>query len=115
VLLLAAACTHAPPTLSPQGVHDFNTLRVIKALDLLRDTAIDANKQTPPLLTTATTRKIVNYHKFAVMTLDASGAGAKAGVSSALAQLIADPSLTPPELALVQPYYALVKTAIDNL
>lgn len=107
------ACNHAPPNLSPAAAKNFTNARVIKALDLVRDTAINANAQTPPLLSTSATRKIVNFHKFALKTIDASQSGWQSAVSVALFQLRSDPSLLPAELAVLQPEFNLAQAAID--
>jgi hypothetical protein len=109
----ATACTHTPPTLSPVASKQFTATRVIKTLDLLRDAAIDANAQTPPLLSTVTTRKIVNYHKAALTTMNASLDGWQNAVSVALFQVRSDPSLLPSELAVLQPYFNLAQAVID--
>ena len=114
-LLLAISCTHAPPTLSPQGTQAFNNTRVIKTLDLLRDAAINANAQTPPLLSTPTTRKIVNFHTLALKAIDASQTGWMSAVSVALFQLRSDPSLLPQEIQFLQPYFDVAKSVIDAL
>lgn len=110
----ATACNHAPPNLSPAAAKNFNNTRVIKSLDLLRDAAITANAQTPPLLSTATTRKVVNFHRFALKTIDASQDGWRAGVSVALFQLMSDPSLLPAEAQELQKYFNLAKAVIDS-
>jgi hypothetical protein len=112
-LVFALGCVHAPATLTPQGTADFNATQVIKTLDLLRDAAINANAQTPPLLTTPTTRKIVNFHALALKTIDASRSGWKPAVSVALFQLMADPSLLPTEVQFLQPYFNVAKAIID--
>ena len=114
-ILALLGCQHAPPTLSPQGTAAFNNTRVIKTLDLLRDVAITANAQTPPLLTTPTTRKIVNFHTLALKTIDASQTGWLSAVSVALFQLRSDPSLLPTELQFLNPYFDLAKSVLDAL
>ena len=115
LLFASAACVKAPPTLSPQGTAAFNNTRVIKTLDLLRDAAINANAQMPPLLSTPTTRKIVNFHSVALKTIDASQAGSMSAVSVALFQLRSDPSLLPAEVQFLNPYFDLAKALLDSL
>jgi hypothetical protein len=112
-LLFALGCNHAPASLGPQATADFNATQVIKTLDLVRDAAIAANAQTPPLLTTATTRKVVNFHALALKTIDASRTGWKPAVSVALFQLMSDPSLLPAEVQFLQPYFNVAKALID--
>jgi len=114
-LLVMLACTHAPPNLSPQGTAAFNNTRVIKTLDLLRDAAIDANAQTPPLLQTSTTRKIVSFHQLALKTIDASQTGWMSAVGVALFQLRSDPSLLPAEVQFLRPYFDLAQGVLDAL
>ena len=68
-----SACLHAPPTVSPQAKAAFYGTQAIKDLDRARDVATDANatidqSQTPPrpVLSEATTRKVVNWHTSAI-------------------------------------------------
>jgi len=105
------ACAKAPPNLSPAGVTAFNQTRVVKGLDLLRDTAVSANAQLPPLVTTDTTRKIVQYHQAALLTIQASADGWKAAVAAGLDGATA--SLSSVEQQTLAPYIALVKTILQ--
>ena len=83
-----------PPNLTPVGQAAVQATQVIKALDVLRDFAITANAQNPPLLLTTDTRKVVDFHTAAVKTVTAVPAGWKATVQAGLTQLQAD--LPPP-------------------
>src|SRR5438874_13272896 len=75
-LLFVASCSNnPPPNLSPQARAAWYGTRAIKGLDLLRDTALDANAQMPPLVSTATTRKIVRYHESAITAIHATPMG----------------------------------------
>ena len=51
-----ASITPAPAGLSAAGVVAFNQTRLVKALDVIRDTAISANAQPKPLISTDETR-----------------------------------------------------------
>ena len=110
ILLAVPGCVHAPPNLSPSGVAAFNATRVVKALDVLRDFAVDANAQIPPLLSTATTRKVVTYHRSAVTTIGAVPSGWVPVVTTGLDEVLRD--LPDTERATLTPYVALVKTLI---
>ncbi len=113
-IVLAAACTPAPPTLSPNAQRDFNNTRMIQALDVLRDGAIAANAQTPPLISTTTTRKIVFYHQTTLKAIDASKSGWKPATQITLFQLMSDPSIPIAEHAVLQPYFNLAKAVLDS-
>lgn len=111
--MTAYACVHAPATLSPAGQQAFNNTRVIHGLDLLRDTAIAANAQNPPVLSTATTRKIVTYHESALKEINALGSGWKAAVSTGLDEAAKD--LPIKESMLLAPYFSLVKALLAEI
>jgi hypothetical protein len=116
LLILAltfTACASAPPSLSPAGQQAFQNTRVIKGLDLLRDTAIAANAEVPPLLNTATTRKVVQYHESSLKVMQASGSGWKPAVLAGLDELPKD--LPPAEVKVLAPYLGLVKTLLEEL
>lgn len=108
-------CNHAPPTLSPVAQTAFTNTRVIKALDLLRDTAIAANAQTPPVLSTATTRKIVTAHEATLKIINAAGSGWQSAVTAMLTELVRDQALLPAELAVITPYVSMIKTLIAGI
>jgi hypothetical protein len=108
----ATACQKAPPNLSPVGVTAFNNTRVIKALDLLRDTAVDANAQVPPLLTTEITGKVVRYHKLAITGLH-DGVATPSTLKAGLDDLVTD--LPVKYSQLLSPYVGLIKTVIDEV
>ena len=111
-LLCWTGCTHAPPTLSPEATDAYNKTRAIKGLDILRDTAIDANAQDPPLLDTAITRKVVLYHDSAVRIIVATGDGWRATVLVGLDELLDD--VPPDSRSLLVPYVALVKSILGG-
>lgn len=106
-------CTHAPPQLGPVAAADFQKLRVIKALDLLRDFAIDAEAATPKVLPTATTRQIVTYHASALRILDAAGTGWRPLLASSLAALTA--AVPAADRATVAPYIALIQALLSEV
>jgi hypothetical protein len=113
LLAMLAGCTPPPPTLSPTAQHAFQNTRVIKSLDLLRDTAIQANAQTPPLLSEATTRKVVTYHRSALLIMRASDSGWKPAVQQGLEELGKD--LPAKEAAVLAPYLALIRTILQEV
>lgn len=116
VLLLAAGswgCAKAPPSLSPPGVAAFNALRVVRALDVVRDTAIDAEAQVPPLISTADTRTVIDFHEAALKTIAAVPSGWKATVLAGLDQLKTD--IVPAAWARIQIYVNLLKAVIAEV
>lgn len=106
-------CTPAPPNLSPQASIAFTNTRVQKALDLIRDTAQDANAQAPPLLSTATTRKVTLFHESAIKIIHTAGTGWQSTVRTSLDELLKD--VPPAEVQLLTPYVALAKTIIAEV
>jgi hypothetical protein len=113
--LSLVSCASAPPSLSAAGASAYKKTQVVKVLDLLRDTAIAANAQTPPLVSTATTRKIVEAHKTALLTIQGSDAGWAAAVGVTLTQLSRDPSFLPAELQRLEPYFSIAAQVIKQV
>ena len=117
VLLFALAVTacggNTPPNLSPQGKSDFHKTQVVKALDLFRDTAIDANAQAPQLVTTDATRQIVLFHQSALKVIAATDAGWQATVNTLLDETLA--KLPPADSAKLAPYVALLKAVLQGV
>lgn len=106
-------CTKAPPTLSPAGVVAFQNHQVQRALDLIRDTAHDANATVPPVLSTDTARKVTLWHKSAITILHARGEGWREIVKTSLEGL--ERSLPDAEKAKLTPYIALAKTLLSEV
>lgn len=118
VTLSTPACasmslTKPPLNLSPQAREAWYATRVIQALDVLRDTAIDANAQTPPLVSTTTTRKIVVYHKSAITFIHEIPNGWKASVVAGITEV--EDNLSLKEYQLLKPYTELVKAALAEV
>jgi len=109
---IPSACAKTPPNLSPAAATAFQNTRIIKGLDLLRDTAIDAEAQVPPLLSTDTTRKVVMYHRSALLVIDAIGDGWQTTLTTGLDELVAN--LPPTESTLLAPYVSLARTLIEE-
>ena len=113
LVLAFSACAHAPASLSPKGVAAYNATRIIKGLDALRDAAVDANAQTPPLISTEDTRRVVTFHKLTLQILDLLPSGWVAMVTTGMDSLAAD--LPPPVRQKLAPYFSLVKTLIAEI
>jgi hypothetical protein len=109
------SCASAPPSLSPVASSAYKKTQVIKVLDLLRDTAIAANAQAPPLVSTATTRKIVEAHKTALLTIQGSDTGWAVAVGVLLAQLSHDPSFLPEEVQRFAPYFEIASQVLKQV
>ena len=115
----------APPLgLSPAAATAFTQTRAIQALDLVRDAAISANEQTAvgcvpaeeiecaSLLSTATTRRIVQYHKSAITLVHEAPAGWRSSVLAGLDEALAN--LPPAERRYVEPYSALIRAILQE-
>jgi hypothetical protein len=113
VLLTFTACAPAPPTLSPTANAAFTKTRVIKTLDLLRDAAVSAEAQTPPLLSTATARRVVLAHQAALQVMQATDAGWEPTVQALLSGILAN--LPADEVALLKPYVNLAQSLLGTL
>lgn len=100
-------CAKAPPNLTPEASVAFKGTQAVKALDALRDVAIAANAQTPPLLDEATTRRVVLYHQATVKVIQSSPEGWRAAAQTGLDELSG--ALGQKERALLAPYIALAK------
>ena len=92
VCFFSAGCQKAPPTLSPDAQAAFYATRVVHTLDAIRDTAIAANNQTPPLISTADTRQVVLWHQTAVHTIQAVPGGWKVTVKAGMFALTCLPA-----------------------
>lgn len=88
----------------------FRNTRVIKGLDLLRDTAIDAHAENPPLLSTETTRRVVMFHQSTLRIIQASDDGWLETAKQGLREL-AD-NVPPNERGLLGPYLGLTRTLL---
>jgi len=110
-LTLGGCANHAPPNLTPQGTAAFYGTQVIKNLDRFRDVVIDGNKSTPALFSTATTRKVVDFHTAAIKTVHVSPGGWKAGVQAGLQQV--NLSLEPEERQVLMPYIQLLNSVLN--
>lgn len=107
------ACASAPSSLTPVGVAAYQQTRVLHALDAVRDTAIAANATAPPLMTEAATRKVVLWHKVALVTMRAAADGWQDAVLAALNELLL--SLSVADRANLLPYISLAQTVISEL
>ena len=113
LVMATVGCAKAPPSLSPAGTAAFHATRIVRALDLFRDAAISANDQSPPLISTNTTRQIVLYHRSAVTTIGAAPSGWAPVVQTGLAELVKN--LPAHERQQLAPYVVLVQTLIAEV
>lgn len=105
--------TPAPsPTrdLSASGMAAYNAAKVVQALDLIRDIAIDAEKQTPKVISTDATRKVVLYHQSALKTINAVPGGWKPVVMTGLTEL--EGQLAAGDKEKLAPYISLLKSLL---
>jgi hypothetical protein len=110
---LDQGCAHTPPNLSPTGATAFQSHQIQNSLDTIRDVAIDANATTPPLLATATARKVVTWHQSAITVLHARGSGWVALLTTSLDELSKD--LPAAEQHTLAPYIALAKAILAGV
>lgn len=102
-----------PSSLSAGGRRDFQIQRIVKALDLLRDTAVSAAAQEPPLVAFDTRQQIVRYHQSAVRLIAAGLSGWKASVLAGLEDAVAN--VPTDEREILQIYVTFVKMIISEV
>lgn len=102
-----------PPNLSPTGAREWQETRVIKALDLARDIAVEANTTMPPLLNQDTTRRVVLYHETALHAIHAAAAGWQAVAQSLTTDL--SKTLTSAEQTTLRPYLSSIQAILKEL
>jgi hypothetical protein len=112
-IILATACTHAPSSLSPAGVVDFNQTRLIKGLDLFMDMAFAAEAVTPPRVSPLNATRIRDYHQVAVRTILKRDAGWQVQVFTGLEGVVA--TLAPAEQQTLEVYITLLKTLLQEV
>jgi hypothetical protein len=112
-MTLASCATNTPPVITPAAQAAVSATQVIKALDVVRDTAVDLNAATPPILSNKVLLQIVTFHESAVKVILAAPSGWKATVLAALGQLQTD--LSPADYQRIVPYVALVQTLIASV
>ena len=107
------ACTKAPPQLGPVAALDFQKTRIIKALDVFRDFAIDGEAAKPQVVSTDLARKVVTYHQATLKIVDAAGTDWKSLVRTSLTAFVA--TLSQAEQAKVAPYVNLVSALLEEV
>jgi hypothetical protein len=117
VAMPACGQTTSPPPnlsmLSTEGRIAYEATRVIVALDVIRDIAVDASNTAPPLLPHATMLRIVAWHKAAITTAHESATGWRAAIRSTMQA--AQAALTPAEHAQLDPYFTLAQTLLTEV
>ena len=121
-------CQPPPPDLTPDAKLAFQATRVVMVLDVVRDAAIAANEQVPPLMTTNDTRNVVLWHKTSVQTIRAVPSGWKPAVMAGLYALTCDarvlvptasqpctPQLSAPAVKQLTPYVGLVSVILAEV
>ena len=111
MFLASPGCASAPVTHSPEASAAYAKTRAIKVLDLLRDTAVAAEAQTPPLISTDDARKVVTWHRAALKIMDAAGDW-KALVGTSLDELLK--TVSESTQARLQPYVELVRVILKG-
>jgi hypothetical protein len=110
--IISSACitpNTPPPTLSPTAQLSYHSHQVQKVLDLIRDTAVDANAQKTTdgkqLLSDARTRQIVQLHETAITLIHANTQGWEQTVYASLTEL--NKELLPSETSVLGNYMKL--------
>jgi hypothetical protein len=111
--LSALSCAHNPPPLSPAGTTAFQNQQIQRALDAIRDVAIEANATTPPLLATGTARQVVEWHQTVLVILHARSSGWQAAVLTTIDEL--QKQLPPQAIDVLRPYFALAKAVLQEV
>lgn len=111
--VVVTSCAKAPVALTPQATVAWYGTRVIANLDLLRDTVISANSLTPPLISTDSARKVVLYHRSALLIIHEAPEGWRNTVQTSLDELVK--KLPSNERDIVNPYVQLVKTLLQEI
>lgn len=96
-LTLASCATAPPPDLTPPAQVAYQSTRIVRALDVARDTAVAL--QPGGTVTVRDTREIVLWHRTAVVAAEASPAGWRLTVRAGIYMLTCDPRAavtTPP-------------------
>jgi len=106
LIVLLQACAHAPPSLSPSGAVAWQATRVIKEMDVVRDLAVAGNQISPPLISTATTRAIVTWHRSGLIIARQTPAGWTTTLATSLTEVLRD--LPPAERQQLTPYTTLL-------
>jgi hypothetical protein len=109
----ASACATVPQqplNLSPEAQVAWRNLEIVRVLDLIRDTAIDAERE--GLLTTGTTRKVVQFHISSLTILKAAEVGWQGVIGQTLDDLASD--LPGRDRPMLGPYIGLIKQALGR-
>lgn len=115
LLLSLAACGSNPPAstdptrnLSATGHAAYDSMKVLKALDAVRDIAVAAEKE--KFISSADALKVIEYHRQVVKLMDVTPTGWKATALAGLDQLQKD--LTPPEWKQVEPFAIALRSLL---
>lgn len=108
--LSACAAMAPPPVLTPQAKVAWVATQAIQTADMLRDIAISANDQ--HLISEATTRAIVLWHRDAIQVVHATPSGWQATVGASLEDL--DRHLSAAERDRLGPYLKLVSDLVKR-
>lgn len=108
------SCASAPTSVvTPAGQAAFKADQFVTAIGILQDSAIAANATTPPLISTADTRLIVQFCVGSAQTAKAAVTGWQAGVAQGITSLQAN--LSAAAQAKYGPYLSLLKTILVSI
>jgi hypothetical protein len=108
------SCASAPTSVvTPQGKAAFKADQFVNAVGVFQDSAIAANATTPPLISTADTRLIVQFCVGSARTAQAAVTGWQAGVIQGITSL--QSSLSAAAQTKYAPYLNLLKTILQGI
>lgn len=114
LLVPLAGCASAPASVTtPQGQFAYKADQFVSAVGIFQDAAIQANAQTPPLISTADTRLIVTFCVASAKSAQAATTGWQATVLSSIASLKA--ALSPAAQTKYGTYLTLISTLVQGI
>ena|SRR6267143_6708646 len=102
-----------PPNLTPQATEAFHARRALDVLRIVRDTAVDASRQNPPLVSHKAAVRVITWHKSLVQAIAAVPGGLKMTVDAALVELKTD--LPPEDWKRIEIYINLLRAVIAEV
>jgi len=113
IVAAGIGCAKAPPNLTPAAQTAFKQTQIIKALDMIRDTAIAANATVPPLLNVKTTGTVVTWHWATIVVVHSAAQGWQAAALKSLDEL--GTNLAATDRPHLVPYITLARTLVEEV
>ena len=110
-LALVVSCAKAPPQLSPTGQKAWAALQVVQEAKVFRDVAVAGEQQ--KVLSTDTTRYVVEWHKSFLQSIQQYPNGWKATTVASLDEL--KKKIPDAERPKLEPYFNLLTTLLQGV